>query len=131
MENTDILILILMFATPIVSAILDRKKKAKKKAAQAARRRFQRTTPFEPFTAEDIDLPEEEEEEEEEEKVFVQPAAQPKTYVYEPFAEGAGTTGHNVEAPVPEPVQDSGEKEKIDVRKLIVYDAIMNPKFKE
>lgn len=129
MESTDILIIILMFAMPVVSAILDRKKKARKAAGQPARREVRRPAPFEPFASENMDFPEEEVEQEAESPA--QQEMDPEVRVPEPPEEGESVVFKSRKAHVREAEQASVEKEKIDVAKLIVYDAIMNPKFKE
>ncbi|MCQ2187038.1 MAG: hypothetical protein MJY73_01685 [Bacteroidales bacterium] len=98
MDFHDILVIILMFAVPVVSAVIDSRNKAKKKAEKAARQQTWRPETFRPFTSVDPEMPEEEDDE---------------------------------EAPEATPVQEPEEKEKIDVEKLIIYDAILNPKFKE
>lgn len=120
METSDILIIILMFAVPIFSAIIDNKKKAKKRAEKAA---WQARHPeyFEPINIV-------EPEDDVEEKVSA-PTRQ------KPFADAVNCEAKATEqanaAPIEEPGKEVAERKKIDVRDMIVYDAIMNPKFKE
>ena len=125
MDFNDILVIILMFAVPIMSAVIDSRKKAKKKAENAPRR----AETFRPFTSVDPEMPEEEDEEYDDAPEELK--EQPVNVFQEDFVEGRSSIPHAGEDPVDKAVQEPEEKEKIDVRKLIVYDAILNPKFKE
>lgn len=125
MDFNDILVIILMFAVPIMSAVIDSRKKAKKKAENASRR----AETFRPFTSVDPEMPEEEDEEyDDAPEEFKE---QTVNVFNETFVEGRSSIPHAGEAPADTAVQEPAEKGKIDVRKLIVYDAILNPKFKE
>lgn len=129
MDFNDILVIILMFAVPIVSAVIDSRNKAKKKAEKAAGQQTWRPETFRPFTSVDPEMPEEEDEEYDDAPEELK--EQPVNVFNETFVEGRSSIPHAGEAPADKAVQEPAEKEKIDVRKLIVYDAILNPKFKE
>ena len=129
MDFHDILVIILMFAVPVVSAVIDSRNKAKKKAEKAARQQTWRPETFRPFTSVDPEMPEEEDDEEDYEPEEFQ--EQPGTVPHGDIVEGQSSIPHAEKAPETTPVQEPEEKEKIDVEKLIIYDAILNPKFKE
>lgn len=130
MEVRDIFIIILMFATPIISAVIDNRKKAKKRAEKAARRASDPHEAFRPFTSVDPEMPEEDEDEDDDYEYMEQPA-RPEVIDTVSGTEGQRTVHNNPEMPLDEPVEQEKEKIEVDPRKLIVYDAIMNPKFKE
>ena len=129
MDNMDIIIVLLMFATSIVSAILDNRRKAKKKAEDAARRQARQQGPFKPFTSVDPEMPDDDIEP----KPVTEPwkPVQPKTASTIKFEEGESTIPDHGQSPIFAPEEPEKAMEEVDARKLIIYDAIMHPKFKE
>ena len=128
MEFTDIVIVILMFAAPIVSAIIDHQKKAKQRASRATGQQIPRPGEFRPFTSVDPEMPDDDDEESDYSPIS-EPQMQPP--VYRGFTEGESSFPKGNAAPVQETADEAEDKERIDARKLIIYDAILNPKFKE
>lgn len=128
MEFTDIVIVILMFAAPILSAIIDHQKKAKQRASRASGQQGPRPGEFRPFTYVDPEMPDDDDDD-----PGFSPVPEPKiqTPVSHGFAEGEHSISRDDATAIPKAGEEVEGKERIDARKLIIYDAIMNPKFKE
>lgn len=118
MEFNDVIITVLMFSVPLIAALLD---KRKKKAKQQGRNQLPHRPVFFPDGS-DIDTVQDDAED-----TAVFPEAGGKAV----FQEGTRTTSHKEQAGPSAPEEAPEQKEKIDAKKLIIYEAILNPKFKE
>ena len=128
MEFTDIVIVILMFAAPILSAVIDHQKKAKQRASRASGQQVPHPGEFRPFTSVDPEMPDDDDDESGYSPI---PESKMQPPVYRGFTEGESSISKDNAVPFHEPAEEFEDKERIDARKLIIYDAILNPKFKE
>ena len=118
MEFNDVIITILMFSVPLIAALLD---KRKKKARQQGRRPL----PHRPVFFPDEPGTDQVQDDMEGGTVFSGTVQRPA------FKEGERTTSRKEQTKPPMPEEAPEQKEKIDAKKLIIYEAILNPKFKE